>query len=321
MGKLCRTSVTIVACLLASAAWGGVPAASAHPPYDWNYYVIPSDSLSSGSRSAFQFGWNQARADIAHNYSSFVTLDFGAQSAGGGGTYLTHSTTWWPYSHIEAFAEWFAYGYYRGANNGRSGHHLMLNLGTSNDGSVTDGYMGALWGSAVQAAANYVSDHGWSDVVIDGAIDVEAAWGPFTHVNGWEWGDSTGAGYVHRTGALLADFGDAEGCPQYFTSAKAYCGNGYWTWSYYYLSWGWHPNMAQPEIYFNGCHGYANQPVQWADISSWGRAKGLRPIQWDATLSQNQCLTPKQSWGALVWALGRAGVPFNPLYETWIVTW
>jgi hypothetical protein len=319
MGKLRRTLVASVASLAALAAWGAA-GAWANPPYDWNYYVSPHDTLHTGVHTAYNWGYNQARADSAQHRNSFVTLDFGAQGSGGAGTYLPSTTTWWSNAHDEAFAEWFAYGYYRGAGNGRSGHHVMLQLGTSNDGTVTNGRLGAIWGSTVQATANYVSRHGWSDVAIEGAIDVEAAWGPFAHVRGWEWGDSSGAGYAHRTHALLADYGDAEGCPQYYTSRNAYCGNGYWSQSYYRLVWGWSPNMAQPEIYYNGCHGYAKQAVQWADISAWGKATGRRPIQWDATLSQNRCLSPSGSYNALVGALRHAGVPYNPLFETWIVT-
>lgn len=318
MGKLRRTLAIALACLGFSALW--VAPASANPPFDWNYYVHATDTLHTGARSAFQFGYNQARADIAHRSNSFVTLDFGAQGPGGTGTYLPSTTTWWSNGHDEAYAEWFAYGYYRGANDGRSGHHVMLNVGTSNDGNVTNGRLGAIWGTSVQATATYVSRHGWSDVAVDGAIDIEAAWGPFAHVNGWEWGDSSGAGYAHRTRALLADYGDAEGCPQYYTHINAHCGNGYTTEDYYYLMFGWSPNMAQPEVYYNGCHRYANEPVQWADISSWGKTTGRRPIQWNATLSQGWCLAPSESYSALVNALGRAGVPFNPLYETWIVT-
>lgn len=318
MGKLRRTLLLGSACLLALAAFGQVTAA-ADPPYDWNYYVSPHDTLHRGIHTAFNWGFNQARADRAHRHNSFVTLDFGAQGPRGAGTYLPGTVVWWSNARDEAFAEWFAYGYFRGSGNGRSGHHVMLQLGTSNDGSVTDGRLGGIWGSTVQTTANYVSRHGWSDVAIGGAIDVEAAWGPFAHVREWEWGDASGAGYAHRTHALLADYGDAEGCPQHQTKRNSYCGNGYWSQSYYRLAWGWSPNMAQPEIYFNGCHGYAKQAVQWADVSAWAKATGRRPIQWDATLSQNWCLSPSGSYHALVGALRHAGVPYNPLFETWIV--
>jgi hypothetical protein len=277
--------------------------------------VLSSDTYNTGSNSAFQFGWSQGQYDISHNWNSFVTLDFGAQDSSGSGTYLTQSNTWWSNSTIESFAEWFAYGYYKGANNGTSGHTLTLNVGTSNDGSVTDGGQGANWGSVVSTVANHV----WSDNIIQGAIDVEAGYGPWAHVNNWEWGDSTGGGY-HTSGKLLVDYGDAEGCPQYYTNTNYYCGNGYYTEDYYYLNWGWSPNLSQPEIYYDGCNGYANEPVQWADISWWGNSNGLGTLDFSASLSQNNCLSPDQSYTDLVNATKAAGVAWWPNYETQIVS-
>jgi hypothetical protein len=70
---------------------------------------------------------------------------------------------------------------------------LLLPIGTSNYGSVTDG-RSARPGERWYAVAQQASGRGYSDVAIQGAIDAEPGFGPFPHFQGWEWGDKSGRG-------------------------------------------------------------------------------------------------------------------------------
>jgi hypothetical protein len=191
---------------------------------------------------------------------------------------------------------------------------LTLNIGTNNSGSTPTGKLGAIWGSVI----SWVANHAWSDDIVQGANDVES-WGTYAAFNNWEWGDSTGSGYA-ASKLMLVNFGSADGCPTFWTNGDYPCSSGFTTKHEYYASWGWSPNLAQPQIYYDGCDGYANQPVQWADISAWGAANNLGRIYSAASLSQNYCLSPDQSYSYLESALAHQGVNDTPSYETQIVT-
>ena len=226
------------------------PANAATPASVWSYYVAPSDN----GTTAHGLGCNQAGWDNKRNTDSFVTLDFGAQNSNGSGTYLPSTTVFWGNGSIESYAESFAGGY-----QSCSPQHLMfLALGTSNDGPVVDGYTGFQWGDTVQAVANY----GFGNVDIWGAIDAEAGFGPYAHVSNWEWGDGTGGGFEGVANNVISNFGSADGCPQYYAqwTSDYDCSGDWYLSSNYNVSWGWAPNIANPEIYYNGCSGYANQP-------------------------------------------------------------
>jgi hypothetical protein len=304
----------VLVALLACGAWQlglAVSSAAANPPNDWSFYVAPGDSYSG----AETLGCNQAHYDTSVQNESLVTLDFGAQTSNGAGTYLPSTVTYWSNGTDELYAEWFAYGY-QDCSNGD--YYLELNVGTNNDGSVTNGNIGGIWGSLVQTVATNASDWGYSNVSINGAIDAEAGYSSFADVDDWMWGDSSGTGYANHTGALIADFGTADGCPSYYTSSNLDC-SGWYESDIYYLSWGWPASEAQPEIYYAG-NGYANQPIQWADISDVGAHCCGGEIYFWASLSQNSPLSPDESYSYLVDATSHQGVGDSPSYETQIVT-
>src|ERR1700691_5892892 len=241
----------------------GTASAATRPQTDYSYYVAPGDSYSK----AQSLGCAQAASDNSSGADGFVTLDFRAQRANGAGTYLPLSTVFWSNAADEDYSLRFAFGYQKCSPR----HLLLLAIGTSNGGSVTDGALGADWGDVVQHVAMTASNSGYPNVAIQGAIDAEPGFGPFAHFKGWELGDKSGGGYVSTTKALISGFGSADGCPQNLgTYSNALCSNGWYLSSEYDAVWGWAPNEGTPEIYFNGCMDYAKQANQWANVSDYG---------------------------------------------------
>jgi len=289
--------------------------ASAKPPTDWTYYVASYDTSSK----AQSLGCSQAGFDNSHSADSYVTMDFGAQRSDGAGTFLASTSIFWSNSADETYALWFAYGY----QSCSPSHVLTLSIGTSNDGTVTDGALGADWGAAVASVASNASADGYSNVQIQGAVDAESGYGPFAHFQGWELGDSSGGGYVSRTKLLISNFGDAAGCPQALGNyVNQVCSGDWHLSSEYDASYGWAPNLANPEIYYNGCNGFANQPNQWANISDYGKHYGsLGQIIFEGPLDNaGNCLTASQAWSDFQTALSGDGVINAMLYSTEIVT-
>ncbi len=280
---------SVILCFRLAAA---TPAyAETMPPNNWSFYVNVNDTEGSGG----QLGCNQARYDMDVHHESFVTLAFGAQTPNGSGTYLPGTTNYWSNLTIEHYAEWFAFGYWYCANQGTSGYILTMAVGTSNDGGVVDGAVGAVWGSVVSTVNYYV----YPDVAVWGASDAEPGFGSFAHFQGWEWGDSSGGGYVSTSSLPVSDFGSADGCPTSLTYANSYCDNGWYVYSAYQAAWGWAPNWATPEIYV------PQQPLQWANISAFGGivAGSYGQIGFEGPLSTQAGFTPSQSWSAFVSAL------------------
>lgn len=293
---------------------GQAASAATRPPTDFSYYVSAHDTYSR----AQGLGCGQAKFDNSHGVNSFVTLDFGAQRSNGAGTYLAGTTTFWPNSAIQRYSLHFAYGY----QACHSRHVLIMGIGTSNDGAVTDGKLGADWGSVVHSVAVTSSRDGYRNVQVQGAIDAEPGFGPFPHFQGWEWGDRSGRGYVSTSKALINDFGSADGCPQSLGRYRdAMCGNGWTVKDEYEAVWGWKPNEGTPEIYFNGCRGYANQANQWADISDYGKHNERSgKVLFVGPLDQGKCLSPPAAWSAFDGALGRDGVSDGMKFSTQITT-
>lgn len=284
------------------------------PPTDWSYYVYPGDT---GGRAQY-LGCSQAKFDDRVKHNSFVIMDFGAQRSNGRGTYLPSTTVYWTNAADENYALHFAYGYQSCGPR----HLLILSIGTSNDGSVTDGALGAAWGSVVHAVSQQASRRGYSNVAIQGAVDAEPGFGPFPHFQGWEWGDKSGRGYVSKTVALLDDFGSADGCPQALGRyANFKCGFGWTQADEYNAVWGWTPNEGTPEIYFDGCDHYANQENQWANVSEYGlRYARKRMVRFVGPLSQGFCLDAANSWRIFQIALTRDHVPDAMSFSAQIVT-
>jgi hypothetical protein len=318
MGKARKALIISVTGLMALTAAvlvsPGTASAATRPPTDHSYYVAPGDTNST----AQSLGCAQAESDNSDDADSFVTLDFGAQRADGAGTYLPSSTVFWSNATDEDYSLRFAYGYQQCSPR----HLLLLAIGTSNDGSVTDGALGADWGTAVQYVAVTASDSGYPNVAIQGAVDAEPGFGPFAHFEGWELGDESGGGYVSTTKALISDFGSADGCPQNIgTYSDALCSNGWYLSSEYDAVWGWAPNEGTPEIYFNGCMDYAEQANQWANVSDYGAHYGSQgQVSFVGPLDQDDCLSPSGAWSDFQTALDQDGVSDSMRFSTQMVT-
>ena len=284
------------------------------PPTNWSYYVHPGDSVAR----ALKLGCAQAELDNSHSHGSFVILDFGAQRNNGRGTYLPSSTVFWTNAADENYALHFAYGY----QYCHPRHLLILAIGTSNDGAVTNGALGAVWGILVQKVAKTASARGYYSVTVRGGIDAEPGYGKFSDFRAWEWGDKTGRGYARETTALLDDYGSADGCPQALgKNTNLRCSNGWNIADEYNAVWGWTPNEATPEIYFDGCRGFANQVNQWANVSAYGRRYGRKGmVKFVGPLDQGRCLNPARSWTEFQIALTKDGVPEDMKFSTEMTT-
>ena len=241
---------------------------SSIPPVDISYYVPSSvtPAITNG------WGCSQGHADASSGHTSVVILDFGRQNASGSGTYPIGSQSVFPLGTEEYLTAQFALGYSDCSNH--QADYLTLAMGTSNysnaSGSNLSYSNGQIWGQAVQAVANNASSAHYN-VSIAGAGDWEA-WGSFSDLTNWE------QGYYSTTGALLYDYGSADGCPYNYldeTGVDYGCDSGGWNQSANYLAaWGWAPAMSVPEIYNNGCYltvggvtnYYPAQEIQWANI-------------------------------------------------------
>ncbi|MBO0804230.1 MAG: hypothetical protein J2P25_14295 [Nocardiopsaceae bacterium] len=163
----------------------------------------------------------------------------------------------------------------------------------------------------VRSVARRASRDGYSRVAVQGAIDAEPGFGPFPHFRGWEWGDKSGPGYVSKSSSIIDDYGSADGCPQALgESANRKCGDGWTLADEYDAVWGWGPNEGTPEIYFDGCHGYANDAHQWANVSAYGnyhRHKGK--VRFVGPLDQGSCLNAGAAWRKFQAALAADNVP------------
>lgn len=311
LGIIVAAFGVLASVVLAKPAYAQV---ASKPPTDWSYYVAPGDT---GSR-AHDLGCSQAEADNSSGHESFVILDFGAQRRNGKGTYLAGSTVYWTNAADENYALRFAYGY----ESCGPRHLLILAIGTSNDGAVTDGALGGDWGALVQGLAQQASARGYSHVAVQGAMDAEPGFGSFSHFQGWEWGDKSGRGYAGRTVSLLDDFGSADGCPQALGRvANRKCANGWSLDDEYKAVWGWPPNEGTPEVYFDGCGGNANQVNQWANVSAFGqryRRKGK--VQFVGPLDQGSCLNAARAWREFQAALAADSVPEAMRFSVEMVT-
>jgi hypothetical protein len=315
MGRALGMYIAIFTVLVSAAIMNAKPAAAAgRPPTDLSYYVAGGDTYSR----AQDLGCHQAKFGNSHRAESFVVLDFGAQRRDGAGAYLPSSVVYWPNSVIKGYSLRFAYGYQRC----RPRHVLILAVGTSNDGSVTNGALGAAWGRVVHAVAVDSSHDGYRSVAVQGGIDAEPGFGPFRHFAGWEWGDRSGGGYVRASRTLIDDFGSADGCPQSIgRSSNAKCASGWTVADEYDAVWGWKPNEGTPEIYFNGCGGYARQPNQWANISDYGKHHARAgKVLFVGPLDQDYCLSPAAAWSDFRAALRRDGVSDSMTFSMQMVT-
>ena len=259
------------------------------PPIDYSFYVAPSDTYST----ALQLGCNQANYDGSVHYPSTVILDFGAQTSDGSGTYLPSTSYYWTDGADEYYAANFAYGY-QACNHGT--YRLNLAIGTNNDGSVTNSYLGDVWAIVASAVRDNVSTSGYVNVSVWGAGDWEGGFGSFAHLSSWmNGGDGTGTGYAPSPSLppLIFNYGSADGCPQNYGQYQNLPCTGDWNQGSNWLdSWGWVDAWATPEIYYNGCGGFAAQDLQWGMISLFGAVYYGRPIEFWGPMTETGTCEP-----------------------------
>ncbi|HET9127925.1 MAG TPA: hypothetical protein VFN73_07580 [Propionibacteriaceae bacterium] len=278
-GRVLAALVTLASLVVVAASMvtsTGRAFAGSMPANDWSFYVT---SMNDGTASAL--GCNQGKYDASHGrINSDVTLDFGGQNSTNGGTLLPFSNTSVSYGAIEAYAENFAYNYWN-CTASDSTSQLTLSLGTNTSAYDVNSAGGAAWAGVVNAVTSYLRSHGYGQVVVWGASDIEVEWDTYAHTAAWE------SGYAAHTSAMYVDYGDASGCPPY-----GGCANGWTQSDVYDIAWGFAPAQVEPEIY------YQSQGTEWASVSNTqGR------IHFWAVLDEynldNTTLSPSGAWAAL----------------------
>jgi hypothetical protein len=214
------------------------------------YYV----SDGSTSTTMYNDGCSQGQRDAALGADSGVFLDFGGQVSGGtqlvGGQIRSYSTIT---SYVGSFAE----GYYICAGTDTT-TTLYIGLGTNNSLS-TSSADGANWAAEVDAAENSLGNAA-SQVVINGASDMEPGWATVSATETWF------NGYKNSGGTTFWNYGAASGCP---TSGTGGCNNGWTQAAIYYLSWAG-PAWPFPQIYSS------TLAAQWANITQTQGAMAFR---------------------------------------------
>ncbi len=299
--------------LTATPAASSTTAVLSEPPaFDYSIYVYSGDTYGSAKSTAYQWGYHQAIKDASRGVPGFVTLDFGAEAAANE-VELTDGTTK-PDSFVTGFVQWFAAGYTAGADND-SGQPfaLELNIGTNNGGDYTNGSptaSGTAWGKLITQLAGSTS----GSVLIEGASDMEYPYGNWAVTKAWVQAFESA-----EPNALLVDYGDASGCADTFVhgdyATADPCDFG-WQ-GLYNLIWGFKGSIGQPEVYYDGCDGDANQPIQWANVAAFDPSKHL-PVMAEALNSGGGCLTNAQSYNHLTSALRRVGDDYRVPYEGYI---
>lgn len=247
------------------------------PANDWSYYVT-SLNLSTAS----SLGCSQGKYDASHgNIDSNVTLDFGGQNSSNTGTYLTFSNTSVSYSDIEAYAENFAYNYWYCTGSGDKTSRLTLSLGTNNSAYYVNSAGGAAWAGVVNTVTSYLQSHGYGQVVVWGASDIEVEWNSYANTANWE------SGYASHTSAMYVDFGDASGCPPYGS-----CLNGWTQYQVWMIAWGFPPSQVEPEVYYSG------QGTEWQAISNTQGKIHFWSVMDEYPLDSSS-LTATGAWSAL----------------------
>ena len=277
------------------------------PRTDPSYYITTTDT-----NTAYNLGCSQGASDasVSPPPNSLVVLDFGGQLADGSGTLLINGG---PITNgqIEAVAEEFSYGYWYCTGNDLTSV-LTLAIGTNNSYFDVSASGGATWAQVVGAVVAANRSNGYaSQVVAEGANDIEPAWDTTAHTEAWV------NGYAANAPALYVDYGSADGCPTNSASdATCYKSNGWSQYDVWYVSWGAGPARALPEIY------YSVNAGQWAMIGLYGaesRGSGGK-IYFSGPLDQYPLWTTSntsdQAWSQLWSALNgnsatAEGMPYS----------
>jgi hypothetical protein len=185
---------------------------------------------------------------------------------------------------------------------------MFLEIGTSNYGNAGT-TTGKAWGGVVNAAWNWAkSSNVSSQVIIQGASDLELGWDTYTNTDAWV------NGYESVTTQLYLDYGDAQGCP-YGEYDNASCsGKGTWTQNRVrWIAYGQSNAISAPEIYFPGNAG------SWAGISWYSKTyHGVELTYiapWDEYDLDSGTDTPTQAWDDLWNYSNNLGVATTPPYS------
>jgi hypothetical protein len=285
----------------------------------------PTPSASHYLRKIIDGGSSDAQnmaglgCDDAMNSSTFVLLEFGAQSktatlAKHPGVRLSGTDTRLTYDQLKTalLGDQQTNGFVTGFDNCRSEHPATIALGTNNDGSFSgkDGYSatkrGADWAdfvAGIRAAAP-------AGLTVVGANDIEAKDFSGTEAQAEQWEHTyLAADNTNSAVGYLVYNGSADGCPSTLGVTNRTCAVGWTQSDYYRLTHGLNPARirALPQVYNSA------QPVQWANIDATGGgaisfAGSLTEHGSCPTGSSPGCdgltsATPSQGWHALYQAV------------------
>ena len=280
--------MSLCALLGSLVAMHGTPKAfaiQAKPGTVWSYYMN-SNSFSTG----YTLGCNQGKADASLHENSYVVLDFGGQLSNGSGALMIGGSTI-SNTDIQGVANAYAHGYWACArSSGDTTTILRLGIGTNNSYSDVSYSGGQTWANIVKAANAYDHSQGYdSQVIINGANDIEPSWSSASAAISWAQGFASVGGYYY-------DYGSTDGCPQ-TSDNNGSCNNGWDQYDVWYVSWGAAPAIPTPEIY------YSSQANQWTMISLYGAQHQGGHIDilgpWDEYDLDTSTYTPQGAWNAL----------------------
>lgn len=151
----------------------------------------------------------------------------------------------------------------------------------------------------VNAVRKYVADTGKDKQILTaGGNDIES-WGPAGGTRAWLDGFKSST-----SGALMLNYGSADGCQD-----TGGCANGWTQDDYWYVSWGNSSAVGTPEIYYDA------NAHQWGAISAYGRNIKNSGIRFYGVLDNNnrasQALTSDGAWNSFYYWIYHYGVQDN----------
>ena len=220
------------------------------PPVDSTYYITGSNTTT-----AYNEGCSQGTFDGSAGVDSEDILDFGGQLSNGSGAKSVFATSSLTNAQISAVAIAFAHGYYV-CTGSHTSSVLTLGIGTNNSASDVSTAGGTAWGNLVKSTASTSSGDGYaSQVIVDGANDIEPSWASSSGTYNWAVAFASAA-----PNSAYLNYGSADGCSQTDASWNDACSNGWNTKDVWETSWGVSAALPDPEIYNSA------QPQQWTEI-------------------------------------------------------
>lgn len=279
------------------------------PTYSTSRYI---DNVST--QTHYKDGYCDAQAGvgglIVRDYGQPITvtnppLVYGTYLFGSGPN--RYATT----NAIEAAMDSYATGYDDGYH-GRGGincqiigtpQNAIIAIGTSNyyngGAAALNSSHAQAWATLVRNVRQFVHDRGYSEVVIQSAIDAEpgAAYDPY-YSHTYEWVKT----YAYAAVSILYNYGSIDGYPcEPGEIPPDGLGCSPWTAEQVYqISWGLGVTTPLPEIYAN------TLPLQWYQVSRWsilahGVPMGFVGEMTECVPGNPNCsdYTPSEGWQAL----------------------